>query len=75
MSLSRSGKPDPDLEGVELLYHQRGGSASFGTKMTLSLNGVDPSCVDPLVDQRAQISYMIHCHLANGLLGECRSIV
>ncbi len=35
MSQSRSGKPDPDLEAVELLFHQRGGSASFGAKMEL----------------------------------------
>jgi hypothetical protein len=42
MSLSRSGKLDPDLEGVELLFHQKGGSASFGIKMALFLNGVDP---------------------------------
>jgi hypothetical protein len=32
MSQSRSGKLDPDLEGVELLFHQKGGSASFGAK-------------------------------------------
>ncbi len=36
MSRSRSGKPDPYLKGVELLFHQKGGSASFGTKMALS---------------------------------------
>jgi hypothetical protein len=30
MSQSGSGKLDPDLEGVELLFHQKGGSASFG---------------------------------------------
>jgi len=63
MSWSGSGKPDPDLEGVELLFHQKGGSASFGTKMALSLNGVDPGCMnqllDPLVEQSAQISNMI----------------
>ncbi len=33
MSQSGSGKPDPDLDGVGLLFHQKGGSASFGTKM------------------------------------------
>jgi hypothetical protein len=64
MSLSGSGKPDPYLEGVELLFHQKGGSVSFGTKMALSLNGVDPSCMNsitgPLVEQSAQISYMIN---------------
>jgi hypothetical protein len=43
MSQSRSGKPDPDLEGLELLFHQKGGSASFGAKMVLFLNGVDLS--------------------------------
>jgi hypothetical protein len=32
MSQSGSGKPDPDLEGVELLFHQKGGSASFDEK-------------------------------------------
>ncbi len=36
MSRSRSGKPDPVLEGVELLFHQKGGSASFGAKLALS---------------------------------------
>jgi hypothetical protein len=43
MSQPELGKPDPDFEGVELLFHQKGGSASFGAKMALSLNGVDPS--------------------------------
>jgi hypothetical protein len=46
MSRSGSGKPDPNLEGVELLFHQKGGSASFGAKKELSLNGVDPSCMN-----------------------------
>ncbi len=35
MSRSRSGKLDPYLERVELLFHQKGGSASFGTKVAL----------------------------------------
>ncbi len=48
MSQSGSDKPDPDLEGVELLFHQKGGSASFGAKMALSLNGVDPSCMNSI---------------------------
>jgi hypothetical protein len=30
---------------VELLFHQKGESASFGTKIALSLNGVDPGCM------------------------------
>ncbi len=46
MSRSESGKPDPDLEGVELLFHWKGESASFGAKMALSLNGVEPSCMN-----------------------------
>ena len=48
MSQSGSGKPDPDLEGVELLFHQKGGSASFGAKMALSLNGVDLGCMNSI---------------------------
>jgi len=48
MSRSVSGKPDPDLEGVELLFHWKGGSASFGAKMVLSLNGVDLSCMNSI---------------------------
>ncbi len=49
MSQSGSGKLDPDLEGVvELLFHQKGGSASSGTKMVLSLNGVDLGCMNQI---------------------------
>jgi hypothetical protein len=48
MSRSGSGKPDPDLEGVELLFHQKGGSASFGAKMMLSLKRVDRSCMNSI---------------------------
>jgi hypothetical protein len=55
MSQSRSGKPDPDLEGVVLLFYQKDGSASFGAKMALSLNGVDPGCMNPSTG----LSYMI----------------
>jgi hypothetical protein len=44
VSRSGSGKLDPVLEGVELLFHQKGGSASFGAKMALPLNGVDLGC-------------------------------
>jgi hypothetical protein len=39
MSRSRSGKLDPDLEGVELLFHQKGGSDSFGTKIVFEWSG------------------------------------
>ncbi len=62
MSRPRSGKPDPDLEGVELLFHQKGGSASFGARMVLSLNGVDPSCMSPITGStcRAKCSNILH---------------
>ncbi len=36
MSQSGSGKPDPVLEGVELLFQQKGGLASFGAKVVPS---------------------------------------
>jgi hypothetical protein len=62
MSGSGSGEPDPDLEGVELLFHQKGGSASFGAKMALSLNGVDPSCINSITGSpcRAKCSNILH---------------
>jgi hypothetical protein len=62
MSRSGSGKLDPDLEGVELLFHQKGGSASLGAKMSLSLNGVDPSCMNSITGStcRAKCSNILH---------------
>ncbi len=36
MSQSGSGKLDPILEGVELLFQQKGGSDSFGAKLVPS---------------------------------------
>jgi hypothetical protein len=62
MSQSRLGKPDPNLEGVELLFYQKGGSASFGAKMALSLNGVDPGCMNPITGStcRAKCSNILH---------------
>ncbi len=62
MSRSGSDKPDPDLEQVELLFHQKGGSASFGAKMVLSLNGVDPGCMNPITGStwRAKCSTILH---------------
>jgi hypothetical protein len=62
MSQSGLGKQDPDLEGVELLFHQKGGSASFGAKMVLSLNGVDPSCMNSITGStcRANCSNILH---------------
>jgi hypothetical protein len=62
MSQSELGKPDPDLEGVELLFHQKGGSAIFGEKMVLSLNGVDLGCMNPITGStcRAKCSNTLH---------------
>jgi hypothetical protein len=62
MSQSRSGKPDPDLEVVELLFHQKGASVSFGTKMALSLNEVNPGCMNPITGTtcRAKCSNILH---------------
>jgi hypothetical protein len=55
-------KPDPVLKGVELPFHQKGGSASFGAKMVLSLNGVDPSCMNSITGSacRAKCSNILH---------------
>jgi hypothetical protein len=62
MSQSTSSKPDPVLEGVELLLHQKGRSASFGTKMALSLNGVDLGCMNSITRStcRAKCSNILH---------------
>ncbi len=48
MSRFGSGKLDLVLEGVELLFQQKGGSARFGTKVALSLNEMDPSCMNSI---------------------------
>jgi hypothetical protein len=62
MSQSGSGKLDPDLEGVELLFHQKGRSASFGAKMALSLSGVDPGCMNQITGStcRSMCSNILH---------------
>jgi hypothetical protein len=62
MSQSGSGQPDTDLEGVELLFHQKGGSASLGAKMALSFNGVDLSCMNSITGStcRAKCSNILH---------------
>ncbi len=62
MSWSGSGKPDPVLEGVELLFQQKGGSASFCTKVALSLNGGDLSCMNSITGStcRAKCSNALH---------------
>jgi hypothetical protein len=57
MSRSGSGKPDPYSEGVELLFHRKGGSASFGAKMVLSLNGVDLSCMNSITGSTCRAKY------------------
>ncbi len=69
MSRSRSGELDPDLEGVELLFHQKGGSASFGTKMALSLNGVHPGRMNPITGStcKVQCSNILHDKLKSCL--------
>jgi hypothetical protein len=60
--LIQISKPDPVLEGVELLFCRKGGSASFGAKMALSLNGVDPSCMNSITGTtcRAKYSNILH---------------
>jgi hypothetical protein len=58
MSQSGSGKLDIVLEGVELLFKQKGGSASFVFWMEW-IRVVWTQLLDPLVEQSAQTSYMI----------------
>jgi hypothetical protein len=62
MSQSGLGKLDPDLEGAELLFHQKGVSASFGAKIVLTFNGVDPGCMNPITGStcRAKCSNILH---------------
>ncbi len=52
MSGSRSGKPDPVLKGVELLFHQEGGSASFSAKVVPSFEWS--------VSELYELNYWIH---------------
>jgi hypothetical protein len=68
MSRSRSDKLDSDLEVVELLFHQKGGSASFGAKMALSLNGADLGCMNPITGFtcRATCSNILHAGNTKG---------
>jgi hypothetical protein len=42
---------------VELLFHRKGGSASFGAKMPLSLNGVDLSCMNSITGSTCRAKY------------------
>jgi hypothetical protein len=50
------------LNGVELLFHQKGRSASFGSKMALSLNGVDLGYMNSITGStcRAKCSNILH---------------
>jgi hypothetical protein len=59
MSRSGSDKLDPVLEGV---FHQKGGSASFGAKMALSLNGLDLGCMNSITGStcRAKCPNILH---------------
>ncbi len=57
MSQSGAGKPDPVLEGVELLFQQKGGSASFGAKAILWMEWIRvvwTQLLDPLIEQSAK---------------------
>jgi hypothetical protein len=62
MSQYGSVKLYPVLEGVELLFQQKGGSANFGAKVALSLNRADPSCMNPIARStcRAKCSNILH---------------
>jgi hypothetical protein len=60
---------------MELTFQRESGSASFGAKVALSLNGVDPSFMNSVAgsyqkSQVAQISHMIpelHHHIQGHL--------
>ncbi len=45
-----------------MLFHQKVGLASFGAKMVLSLNGVDPGCMNSTTGStcRAKCSNILH---------------
>ncbi len=48
--------------GGVAFFHPKGGSASFGAKMVLSLNGVDPSCMNSITGSTcgAKCSNILH---------------
>jgi hypothetical protein len=52
MSRSWSDKPDPVLKGVELLFQQKGGSASFGTQVSFEWSG----------SELYELNYWIHLY-------------
>ncbi len=70
---------------MELLFLQKDGSASFGTKMVLSLNGVDPSCMNSITGSTCRANYsnishdrkdgIIHSQLKNFELGDLRGAI
>jgi len=45
-----------------LLFHQKGGPASFGAKVAMSLDGVDQSCMNSITGStcRAKCSNILH---------------
>jgi hypothetical protein len=57
--MSRS-KPDPVLEGVELLFHQMGGSVCFGAKMACDVFEWSGSGLHELNYCRAMCSNVLH---------------
>jgi len=71
MSQSGLGKLGPDLEGVELLFHLKGGSGSFVAKVALSLKKVDPVCMNSINGStcRAKFSNILHDRVSVGALG------
>ncbi len=40
-----------------MLFHRKGGSASFGAKMLLSLNGADLSCMNSITGSTCRAKY------------------
>jgi hypothetical protein len=62
MSGSRSGLLDLVFRGVELLLKKESGSASFGTKAALSLNGADLSSMNSVTGSacRAKCSNILY---------------
>ncbi len=55
---------------VELLFHQKGGSTSFGAKMALSLNRVDAGCMNSITEStcRAKCSNILHYNLMKSFM-------
>ncbi len=56
-----------------MLLHQKGESASFGIKMAMSLNAVDPGCMNPITGStcRANCSNILHHNGARNGYRDC----